>query len=185
MRDEFENRFNEWKSQYMAEKNEYKFRCEDTEAKLTRANAKLAEVHKFHEKKKKQYQAFSKSLKTKAEALNAKVRELKAKEAYSSKSNVPVEAYNKLKAHLRTIGKKHQMFREMILTGNLSSNDQLTAMSKLNSVMSMPVFNTFEANENLSGHFDVPLKKKDASSSLSKSESTKLELVSYFYCCQV
>lgn len=52
MRDEFENRFNEWKTQYMAEKNDYKFKCEDLETKLTRANSKLAEVQKFHEKVK-------------------------------------------------------------------------------------------------------------------------------------
>jgi hypothetical protein len=34
----------------MAEKNEYKFKCEDLETKLNRANTKLNEVQKFHEK---------------------------------------------------------------------------------------------------------------------------------------
>lgn len=50
VKDEYESRFNEWKSQYMAEKNDLKFKCEDMESKLKRANTKLAEVQKFHEK---------------------------------------------------------------------------------------------------------------------------------------
>jgi len=50
VKDEYENRFNEWKSQYMAEKNDLKFKCEDLESKLKRANSMLADVQKFHDK---------------------------------------------------------------------------------------------------------------------------------------
>ena len=36
----------------MAEKNEFKFKSEDLEVKLNRANLKMNEVQKFHEKVK-------------------------------------------------------------------------------------------------------------------------------------
>lgn len=52
MKDEYENRFSDWKSQFMSEKNDVRFKCEDLQSKLNRANAKLSEVAKFHEKVK-------------------------------------------------------------------------------------------------------------------------------------
>jgi hypothetical protein len=50
VKEDYDNRFNDWKSQFMSEKNDLKFKCEDLESKLSRANLKLNEMQKIHEK---------------------------------------------------------------------------------------------------------------------------------------
>jgi hypothetical protein len=49
LKEEFENRLAEMKTQKLAEINEYKYRYEEIQAKLTRATTKLNEVQKFHD----------------------------------------------------------------------------------------------------------------------------------------
>lgn len=48
--------------------------------------------------------------------INAKLRELQLKEQ-SVGQMVPVHAYNKLKAHLNLLIKKHQAFKDMLVNG--------------------------------------------------------------------
>lgn len=55
--------------------------------------------------------------------LNAKMKELMLKEQ-SINQMVPMQAYNKLKAHLDSITSRHQAFREVIIQGeNYSSSN--------------------------------------------------------------
>ena len=50
LKDEYENRFAEWKSKYLLEKNEYKNKCDLLQSKLNKTNKKMVEVAKMHEK---------------------------------------------------------------------------------------------------------------------------------------
>lgn len=50
LKEEYENRFAEWKSKYLLEKNEYKSKCDLLQSKLNKTNKKMAEVAKMHEK---------------------------------------------------------------------------------------------------------------------------------------
>lgn len=50
LKDEYEVRMVEWKSQYLTEKNELKYKCEDLQSKLNRSTDKMTDVKKFHEK---------------------------------------------------------------------------------------------------------------------------------------
>lgn len=62
--------------------------------------------------------------------LNAKMKELKFKEQ-SINQMVPMQAYNKLKAHLDSITSKHQAFREVIIQGeNYSSSNVINKNDK-------------------------------------------------------
>jgi hypothetical protein len=70
----------------------------------------------------------------KAESLNAKVKELKLKEQ-SMNQMIPMQAYNKLKAHLDAITSRHQAFRDMIINGENFSQNSLTDPNKANPVI--------------------------------------------------
>ena len=66
----------------------------------------------------------------KSDMLNAKMKELKFKEQ-SINQMVPMQAYNKLKAHLDSITSKHQAFREVIIQGeNYSSSNVINKNDK-------------------------------------------------------
>ena len=71
--------------------------------------------------------------------MNAKVKDLKSKEV-NTKRMVPIESYNKLKTHLHLLLKKHQSFRDMILTSgenfdpnNFIVQQQLKSLANFNS----------------------------------------------------
>lgn len=144
------------KSKQTAEKNELSFKIDDLQAKLNRADSKLKEIKKYHEKvckllqaksqnrnnymifffrtkkKKKQYQAYAKALKLKSDTINSKIRELQLREQ-SVGQMVPAQAYNKLKAHLNLLVKKHQAFKNMIInSGNFSESGQKQQNQLLN-----------------------------------------------------
>jgi hypothetical protein len=72
------------------------------------------QIDRFELKKKKQYQQYAKAIQTKAATLNLKYNELKLKEQ-NMKHMVPLEQYNKLKAHLSSITKRHEIFRNVLL----------------------------------------------------------------------
>jgi len=72
------------------------------------------QIELFELKKKKQYQQYAKAIQTKAAALNLKYNELKLKEQ-NMKHMVPLDQYNKLKAHLNSITKRHEIFRNVLL----------------------------------------------------------------------
>ena len=65
-------------------------------------------------KKKKQYQTYSNSLKLKSEIINSKIKELQLKEKNVGQT-ISIQAYNKLKAHLNILLKKHQAFKDMVI----------------------------------------------------------------------
>ena len=50
IKDEYENQMNSMKSLHLTEKNEYQFKFEDLQMKYNRANAKINDVKKFHDK---------------------------------------------------------------------------------------------------------------------------------------
>lgn len=132
LREEYENRLVEIRTQHLAEKNELSYKYEETSSKLKRAMEKINDAKKLHEKKKKQYQTYAKAIKVKAEALNAKVKELKIKEQ-QVKQMVPLHAYNKLKMQLNAFCTRHQAFRDMILNGTptLSGANQVNFFKNL------------------------------------------------------
>ena len=98
--------------------------------------------------KKKQYQAYAKAIKLKAEALNGKVKELKLKEQ-NMKNLVPVEEYNKLKLHLKSIANRHQAFSKMIFNGdaNFNPNNTNQLMGNFKSVPDMTGLNYDEPKD--------------------------------------
>ena len=71
--------------------------------------------------------------------MNAKLRELKIKEK-TLKQMVPIEAFNKLKDHLKRIIKMHQEFRERILGNNniLQGPDMRNNLLANNLSLTMP-----------------------------------------------
>lgn len=113
MKDEYENRLQDMKSQYIAEKNEYQLRYNEVQAKYDKMNAKMTEVLKVHEKRKKKYQEAFAKIKTKTELLNAKIKEFKIKEQVL-KDSVPLEVHNKVKSQLNSILRRHQEFKDML-----------------------------------------------------------------------
>ena len=131
----------------MAEKSDLQFKYENISSKFNN-------VKKFHDKKKKQYQAYARAIKQKAEALNAKVKELKMKEQ-TMRQMVPIQEYNKLKMHLSVLNRKHQTFRNMIV--NSSGNFDSSQLQLLQMQLQQPLpFNLsinndlyFEPNSNL------------------------------------
>lgn len=124
----------EIKTDHISERNDLNFKNQDLQSKLNRAIEKINEFKQTNEKvkfdlldffclnflifcqKKKKFQTYAKAIKMKAETLNAKMKELKLKEQ-SMNQMVPMQAYNKLKAHLDSITSRHQAFREVIIQG--------------------------------------------------------------------
>lgn len=49
-KDDYENQLNSMRSLHLAEKNDYQFKFEDLQIKYDRANSKINDVKKFHEK---------------------------------------------------------------------------------------------------------------------------------------
>ncbi len=114
----------------------------------------MLKIARFEKQKKKQYQTYARAIKQKAEALNAKVKELKLKEQ-NIKHMVPVQEYNKMKMHLTVLNRKHQTFRNMIVNSNGSldqSQMQLLQMQlQAQPAFSMSNFNPVVGSYNQSG----------------------------------
>jgi hypothetical protein len=49
MKDEFENRLSDMKTQYISEKSEYHLKYEEVQSKLNKTNAKIGDMQTQHE----------------------------------------------------------------------------------------------------------------------------------------
>jgi hypothetical protein len=72
--------------------------------------------------------------------MNVKIKELQLREQ-NIKQMVPVQAYNKLKAHLNLLVNKHQAFRDMIINGGNFNPNQLNSLNNFNGAASLPALN--------------------------------------------
>jgi hypothetical protein len=122
--------------------------------------------------------------------LNAKVKELKAKEN-NMKRMVSIDSYNKLKSHLQVLIKKHQTFRDMILTSdgeNFDANSfsklqhQLKNMSSFNVLLSggPSMFNLYETNENFYQKSSNQFSKESDLVISDLNSKTQMQLVAFY-----
>lgn len=85
---------------------------------------------------------------------------------------------------LTSIAKKHHLFRDMVLGGNLDMNvqQQLQKMPHFNSIMSLPSIN-FQSNENIDQNMsfhDMENETKPLDSNLMKTQMVNLNLNQIF-----
>ena len=50
MKDEYESRLSDMKTQYVSEKSEYQLKYDELQSKMTKTNLKMNEIQKYHEK---------------------------------------------------------------------------------------------------------------------------------------